>query len=226
MTALSMYGGSGMYFRCIITSEYGEIYYTETATVLKEIFIFRGPEDYHASAGESAYFTVDATGENLTYKWQYKDDYTDWTDITDYDTAYTGANSESLTVLNYNPLDFAQYRCIIKDMYGNTVTTQWATCIEKPVIRRQPESWEVRGEYEHPAGFWVLAEGNSIKYQWQYYDKENGWSNLSDNEKYTGSNTDVLNIENPDPADGIRYRCLVTDIDNATTISDEVTILE
>ncbi len=223
MTALSMSYDSRMHYRCIITSDYGEIYFTEVASVLQDIHIFRGPEDYRASAGEPAYFTVDAIGEALTYKWQYKNDYFDWTDISADDTAYTGADSESLTVLSYNPLDFAQYRCIVKDMYGNTVTTHWATCFEKPVITQQPESWYVRDEY--PASFSLLAEGESVQYQWQYYDEENGWSDLSDNEKYTGSNTATLDIVNADPADRIRYRCLVTDIYNATTISDEVTIL-
>ena len=63
------------------------------------------PEDVHTLIGESATFTVTATGTDLTYQWQSSADGTAWTN--------SSGDGATLTVTATAGNSFRQYRCLV-----------------------------------------------------------------------------------------------------------------
>lgn len=71
--------------------------------------------------GQTATFSVVATGSNLTYQWQQSTDGSTWTNI-------DGANSATYTIENTTTgMNGYQYCCVVKDGNSNSVTSQAAT---------------------------------------------------------------------------------------------------
>ena len=71
--------------------------------------------------GETATFSVTATGSNLTYQWQQSTDGSAWANI-------SGATSSSYTTQAATmDMDGWQYRCVVTDGNSNGVTSQAAT---------------------------------------------------------------------------------------------------
>ena len=62
--------------------------------------------------GQSATFTVGATGDNLTYQWQK-----DGVDIA------TGANSATYTITAVAESDTGIYRCVVSNAANSTIST-------------------------------------------------------------------------------------------------------
>ena len=65
----------GRQYRCIVTDENGEFVTSEPAAIIvrQTLAITQQPQDFEGAVGETATFTVQATGDGLTYQWQYKD---------------------------------------------------------------------------------------------------------------------------------------------------------
>ncbi|MBE5958146.1 MAG: immunoglobulin domain-containing protein [Lachnospiraceae bacterium] len=103
---------SGFSYRCMITDANGATKATNAATitVYTPIVIKTQPASVTVSVGASTTFTVVATGDNLTYQWQYQAaGKTNWTTI-------SGATSASFTKSNAQLSQSGmKYRCIIKD---------------------------------------------------------------------------------------------------------------
>ena len=109
----------GRVYRCLITDENGATATSDDITItLKEapaITINAQPENVDASIGSRVTFNVAATGDNLTYQWQYKED-SSWINI-----SHTGANSANL-VFDASEEDFGRsYRCVVKDKNENII---------------------------------------------------------------------------------------------------------
>ncbi len=91
-----------------------------------------------------------------------------------------------------------------------------------PVITQQPENYF--GAASTPVTLSVAAEGMGLKYQWQE-DKGNGWTNST----RTGAKEASLKVYVPyrtSFSKGIRYRCMVTDIQNRIAVSNAATVIE
>ena len=86
----------------------------------------------------NATFTVAASGSGLTYQWQYKlANSTTWTD-----SPAASAKTASLTVEATTARNGNQYRCIVKDGSGNSVTSEAATLtVSTLTITSQPKSY-------------------------------------------------------------------------------------
>lgn len=83
------------------------------------------------SAGENAFFTVEATGDGLTFMWKISEDNgSSWRDLSkssDYKITNT-ATSSTLRVDSVTSNDIGDmYKCVIVDDYGSTVTTNAVT---------------------------------------------------------------------------------------------------
>lgn len=74
------------------------------------------------AAGSDAMFGCLAEGVGLTYQWQYKLGDGEWTN-----TILSGCTTNMLTVPATAERNGCQYRCIVKDSLGNTVTSNPAT---------------------------------------------------------------------------------------------------
>ncbi len=179
--------------------------------------ITQQPADVKAEAGETAVFTVGATGDGLTWQWYSCDPGQDaWSKV-------AGADSESLSIAVTAETDGRAYRCEVSDRFGNKETTQSAKLYllseEPPVILTQPEDQYV------PSGgnavFTVSAKGSGLQYQWQYRKPgKTAWYASSG----AGAKTPQLTIQATDSRDGYSYRCRVTTAAGVSVYSDAAAI--
>ena len=72
------------------------------------------PEDAYGTIGENAVFTVNATGKNLKYQWQYNNGH-GWKN-----SGMTGCKTATLTVPATAARNGQQYRCIVTGPCGIT----------------------------------------------------------------------------------------------------------
>ncbi len=99
------------------------------------------PSDYKGIVGETAEFTVEATGEGLTYQWEYCNaGSSKWRT-----SGMAGSDTATIKVSVGTWRDGQKYRCVVKDAAGNTVTSKEAVMTvgkadTAPVITAQPES--------------------------------------------------------------------------------------
>ncbi len=81
------------------------------------------PSDREVATGGNAIFSVKATGDGLTYQWKVKKSGSQqWTNYSASD-----ANTKSITVTATADLNGAQYRCVVKDGTGSSLTSNAAT---------------------------------------------------------------------------------------------------
>ena len=80
------------------------------------------PKDQTAATGETVEFTVEATGEDLTYQWQYSTSGVYW-----FNSSMSGSDTNSLTVQAITKRNGQQYRCVITDANGNKLMSDPAT---------------------------------------------------------------------------------------------------
>lgn len=191
---------------------------TESYVPAGTVSIISHPEDQIALEGDSVCFTVDATGEGLTYQWQYSVDGTNWHDL-DSD----GSDTKILTIVATTNRNGYMYRCEITDSTFVTVASNAATLTvneELLVIITQPTDQSV---YENEiARFDVDVDGNGLTYQWQY--SNNGgkkWYNSS----LEGSSTKTLSVKGESYRNGQMYRCLITNSSGKEIITEAVSLI-
>ena len=116
--------------------------------------------------------------------------------------------------------DGKQYRCVVTDAYGNTVTSEPATLYvaSGPEITAQPEDFT--GPIGTTATFHVTAEGEDLTYMWQGLT-DGKWSNTS----FATSKTDTLSMKITAARYGRHYRCVLTDAYGNQVISQPATLI-
>ena len=108
----------GYLYRCKITDEAGNVVYSDGA-MLSVFGIKTQPKSATVESGASAKFTVKATGEGLTYQWYWSADNGDtWTA-----SGASSATTKTFKVTGKASYNGRMYRCVIKDAYGNEVTS-------------------------------------------------------------------------------------------------------
>ena len=86
------------------------------------LIILEQPESFSGFVGETAVFRVIADGDGLTYRWYIlKAGSTEWAV-----TSMTGNRTATLTVGAAADRNGNQYRCVVTDANGNTVTSEAA----------------------------------------------------------------------------------------------------
>lgn len=176
----------------------------------QKIHIAKQPQDVFARRGDTVQFTVDATGNNLTYQWQYRSPSSKiWKA-----SLMPGARTNTITMLASSLRDGYQYRCVLKDALDNRVTTDPATIslVSKPAITQQPKSTMVL--IDDTAQFRVTASGGGLSYQWQYQKPgASDWNNST----LSGNKTDTLSVKGTVGRNGYQYRCVVTNAAGTAT---------
>ena len=117
-------GKNGKIYRCLIKDADGNELASEGASItIKEpsIFIDTQPEDYYGAVGTTAKFTVEATGEGLTYQWQLKKG-SKWADLTS-----GGATTDTLSIKVDAGKAGKVYRCLITDANGEELASEEVT---------------------------------------------------------------------------------------------------
>ena len=75
-----------------------------------------------AELGAAVSFTVDAIGDGLSYRWQYKAPGSNWAD-----SPASGSKTATLSLTATAYRNNYQYRCIVTDQYGNEAYTVTVT---------------------------------------------------------------------------------------------------
>ena len=115
----------GQMYRCVVTGENGgsvtsNVVYLTVGAVDTTPIITAQPEDFTGAAGETAQFTVQATGTGLTYQWQYCNATSNiWRN-----SSMEGNDTDTISVTAASYRDGQKYRCIITSEDGRSITTE------------------------------------------------------------------------------------------------------
>jgi len=157
--------------------------------------------------------SVTASGENLSYQWEYYDvNSGSWKD-------YIGQTESVLNAPIYSDWNGLRLRCRVTDGANQVACSNEATVtIVKPLeITSQPKS--VSGQVGTPISMSVTASGENLSYQWEYYDVNSGsWKD------YIGQTESVLNAPIYSDWNGLRLRCRVADVTSMVVYSDYATV--
>ncbi len=197
---------NGWKYRCVITDANSATATSSVATLKIKAAITAQPANVSAAVGDTAKFTVTATGVNLSYQWQYNAG-DGWKN-----SGASGATTATLSISAKVAYNGYQYRCIVTDGNSNKVTSSAATLMIKTKITTQPAS--VTATAGMTAKFTVAATGVNLKYQWQY-NSGDGWKNSG----ASGATAATLSINAKSTYNGWQYRCVITDGNSGTTNS-------
>ena len=187
----------GQQYRCIVSDSKGLTIISETAKIKVKPSITSQPQTQELEIGQTAKFTIVATGKNLKYQWQFLSS-SGWKD-----SGMTGAKTAALSVPVTAERDGQQYRCVVTASTGAFVTSDPAKISVKTTITSQPTTQEI--EIGQIAKFTVAATGVNLTYQWQFLDN-GAWKNSG----MTGAKTATLSVPVTAARDGQQYRCRVT----------------
>ncbi len=212
-------------FRCVVTDSDGGSVTSDAVRMLKRpsgIEIVSQPVNYEGQLGDAVSFTVEATGSELSYQWQYvKDDGIIW-----YNSGLPGNATATLTTeLTEARLRYT-FRCVITDGSGNTaVSDSVHMIIREPevefAITSQPSDFV--GSIGDAVSFTVGATGAGLSYQWQYSnDRGVTWKASG----LPGNKTATLTTEFTEARLIYLFRCVVTDAYGSSLTSDQVRMTE
>ena len=210
---------SGYQYKCVITSGNSVSVETDVATIAMRpitLKITEQPRNAGGPVGSNVTFHVGATGNGLSYQWQFsKNGGESWGN-----TSMTGGKTDTVTVPVTAARDGTQYRCVITDDSGTSQATNAAVLRvgAAPVITGHPES------YNGPAGgtatFTVIVEGENLTYQWQYSNTGGStWSNSG----AAGATTASIDVKATTARNGQQYRCIVTN-EYGSIVSEPATL--
>jgi len=176
------------------------------------------PKTTTVVSGENVLFSVKVPGGVVavkSYKWQYRKVYK-W-----FDTTLTGYNTDTLTVPANGSRHGYDYRCVITFTNGKIVYSEPAelTVITSINIVSHPNDQVAVLGYK--GQFTAAAEGEGIKYQWQY--KRPGGSAWIDTAMEGATKPTVL-IETTTARNGYQYRCKITDVTGKVSYTDPATM--
>ena len=211
---------NGNLYRCVATDETGTVLVSEPASLTKTpstIQIQKQPVNIQAWEDDMVQFTVEATGEGLTYQWQYSNNGgASWGDST-----AEGANTATITTQLKAYRSGQCFRCKLTDVNGDVVYTDVAVMSLRDggiTIIRQPKSVSVASGEQAIVS--VEATGENLTYQWQY--SNDGGKFWSDSHQ-PGSDTSAMTVQMFAYRDGQCYRCIIRN-EGGFVISDTATL--
>ena len=213
-------GRDGYQFRCVLTDKNGNQLTSDAAKLnvrYVPVAITSQPKNQEAEEGKTASFTVGASGSGLSYQWQASNNGgKSWAN-----SGLTGNKTSTLQVAADKGRDGYQFRCIVTDRKGKSVTSTAATLrvIGEVKITSQPKNQEA--EEGKTASFTVGASGSGLSYQWQA--SNNGGKSWA-NSGLTGNKTSTLQVAADRGRDGYRFRCIVIDKNGKSVVTDAVTL--
>lgn len=118
--------GSRIYMRRISTTGSTTTQWREFgSTPVQTVFTQQPQNVSNAHDGDSVEFVVKASGENLTYKWQfYNPNNGSWSNFTQSSTGVSGYDTDTLTVTVTTSRNRFQYHCIVTKSDSTTITSR------------------------------------------------------------------------------------------------------
>ena len=195
---------AGYQFRCLVSDKYGNTVESNTATfhVYNAIEITTQPLKYYfGNTSTGTQISVVATGNNLTYQWQYLSASGSGAWI-NWNTSFGATTSTlSFTIVNagYNG---RKTRCLITDADGNQKASNIATIYSQIVsISSQPvEQYAYIGQ---SISFNVTLSGTYSELQWmQKTTSDTDWVEST----FDGNDTDTLSFTTVAGLDGAYFK--------------------
>jgi len=196
----------------------------------KPLAIKSQPSDatFDPTDGE-AWFAVEATGGKTpyTYAWYYKFDSLGWKAL---GTSADGYN-ESVLYLDTDSIyltDGAQFRCIVTDANGNSVTSNIADATAQAAglkITKQPDDI-LNGKPDTEYYFTVAVSGGKVPYTYQWeWGTDGNWE--KPNAGYPSAKTNKFSLATNYAAkeQHIDVRCVITDADGKSVTSNAATLI-
>ncbi|MGN0340682.1 MAG: hypothetical protein ACI4D0_09300, partial [Lachnospira sp.] len=222
---------SGTKYRCVITDLNGRSVITDEAsvTIIDKLAIRLQPGNPSAYPDENVRLSIAVNGEITSYEWQYYDK-TDkvWktciAGVGAGETAPTAAYEGESYLDNTHEYIFAedryesgtQFRCVVKDSAGKTVTSAVVTLKRISHMALTDKSDNVILHKGEKTTIRVAMTGDGLRYQWQSYNESSGqWVNIS----RATSNSYAITTNTRTATGTTRYRCVVTDSGNETAES-------
>ena len=179
------------------------------ANIETPLNIIRQPENSSAPIGKTVSVSVEASGEELSYQWFYRES---------NGKAFvpTGVDSPDFSYTLTEKNNGRQLYCRITDKYGKTEVTDTVTTYAPVDIIKHPESTSVR--LNGTVLLSIEAEGSGLTYNWyEHAPNTNSWDKIDiSNSTYSCRMTsDKI---------GTRVYCIVTDKYGETAVSNVATI--
>ena len=197
-------------YRC----ESCEAFYTQEHPGTR-MAILEQPASVTADSGETVKFQVEVSGAVSSYRWEYRKIYT-W-----YGTTLSGYKTNTLTVPATGARNGYDYRCVITYKDGTVLYTEPAELTVNTsvtIVGNPSDQTVVLG---HKGQFTVAAEGEGVRYQWQYRRKGGTvWMDTA----MEGAGKPTVLIETTAARDGYQYRCRITDVAGRTAYSEPATL--
>ncbi len=147
---------------CVVTDKYGVKRQTATTTLSltkKTLSVTTQPKTTYTKMGSTGKATVKASGDGLTYTWYVKNA---------GKTSYTKSSVKSATYsvkMSATTKGRMAY-CVVKDVWGNKVTTNKVTFRESASVTTQPKTTYTK--MGATAKVTVKASGDGLTYTWYY----------------------------------------------------------
>jgi hypothetical protein len=207
---------NGNQYRCVVTGACAPNATSTAAllTVNAKPAITQQPAALTLCAGNTAVFSLTATGPGVTYQWQQSTNGGVTFNNLANGGSVSGVTTNTLTltgvtlVMNNN-----QYRCVLNNSCTPPAVNSNAVILSVNsalVISSQPANSTICENTN--TGFSVSITGVVLAYQWQI--STNGgasFTNLSNGGVYSGVNTAALSLTGvPASLNGAQYRCVLT----------------
>ncbi|MBR7184957.1 MAG: hypothetical protein IKD37_05040, partial [Clostridia bacterium] len=221
--------------RCIVKDANGDMVTSDEVTITVKtaaapLSIKTHPKSITVEAGETATFTVAASGGKApyTYTWQMPSG-SNWIAVQN-GSGNSGQGTDTFNFKTESPVS-TRVRCVVKDANGNTVTSDTATITVKATeplsIKSQPQSITITEG--HPALFKVVASGGKAPYTyiWQTLSGRN-WRDIPEQIQFFGpqilgqGKDTLLCMEMPEGV--VKLRCVIRDANGKEVISDTATL--
>ena len=170
------------------------------------------PKSASADAGSKVTFSVQASGEGLTYQWYYKNK-------TASTFAKAACTAASYTFTATAALDGRQLYCVVTDQNGDTAKSAAVTLtVNTPKVSFTAQPASVTADKGSKVTFTAKAAGDGVTYQWYYKNKTAGAFTKSACTTASYSFTAVA------ATDGRQLYCVAADKNGNTAKSDTVTL--
>ena len=217
-------GDNGFNYRCVVSVACDSSTATSAAAMLTTscttVGISSQPSGASVFAGQTANFSLTATGSTPTYQWQFSTDSgASWSPA----ATGTGTNAASYTTAaTTTGQDGYQYRCVVNvacdgSSVTSSVVTLSVTCNTAGIAAGPVNVTAIAGS---TAVFTVAAIGSSPTYQWQLStDGGTSWNPV-------GTSTNVYTtLATSLPDIGKQYRCIVSVACDSSSVTSAVATL-
>ena len=171
------------------------------------------PQNVSVMSGDTASFTVKASGTGLKYQWYYKKKGASaWSLWKGHTTATTSGTAN-------DTWDGMQVYCAVSNSAGITVDSNPATVTVNAELKITSQPQNITVNSGDSVTFTVKASGVGLKYQWYY--KKKGVSTWS---KWGTRTTASTTATSNDSWDGMQVYCNVTDSKGTSIHSNTATV--